>query len=83
MADEDRIRVQNPESGGVFETTRGVLRDVWAKKGWVEVAPDTPLTDQRYVHGDETEPITPASGEPAPTPAPPNGRTVPPQPSAE
>lgn len=70
MADEDRIRVQNAESGGVFETTRGALRDVWAARGWTEVAHDTPLTDQRFVYGGESEPETPPydTAQTSPTP---------------
>lgn len=64
MADEDRIRVQHAESGGVFETTRRALDEVWASRGWTEVAPDTPLTDQRYQPD--------GGGEPQPDPTPTN-----------
>lgn len=60
MAETDVIRVQHNVTNGVFETTRKQYEEVWQQKGWTEVAPDTPLTDQRYQ--DE------GGGEPQPAP---------------
>lgn len=64
-SDDDIIRLQHPESGGVFESTRRAFNEVWAARGWQETAPDTPLTDQRY--------SAEGGGEPQPAPSPGSG----------
>jgi hypothetical protein len=58
----ERIRCQYPDSGGVIECTREQFEIVYAPKGWVEVAPDTPLTDQSFnpEGGGETQPPVPS-----------------------
>lgn len=75
MANNDRIRVTHPETGGVFETTRVQYEQVWKQRGWSETFGDTPLTDWRYQDegGGEVQPAPltqPETTQPTNTPSP-------------